>query len=44
MFKHGMAWSRRVTVLAIFQLHLTLRFVSQRRPTVDFILEGRCQQ
>ena len=25
------------SVLDIFQLHLTLRFVSQRRPTVDFI-------
>ena len=24
-------------VVDIFQLHLTLRFVSQRRPTVDFI-------
>ena len=24
-------------ILDIFQLHLTLRFLSQRRPTVDFI-------
>ena len=31
-------------VLDIFQLHITLRFVRQRRLTLEFILEGRCQQ
>ena len=32
------------TVIDIFQLRITLRFVRQRRLTLEFILEGRCQQ
>ena len=31
-------------LIDIFQLHITLRFVRQRRLTLEFILEGRCQQ
>ena len=35
---------KNIFLIDIFQLHITLRFVRQRRLTLEFILEGRCQQ